>query len=66
MRDGQATLGLVGGVAIVRRTRFPCPTVLTAMSRAYNFDGILMFHLWYINISPLGKGGRISQEVKSA
>ena len=28
----------------------PCPTALTAMDGCYIFDGILMFHLWYINI----------------
>lgn len=58
MRDGQATLGLVGGVAFFWRMHSPCPTTLTAMERAYTFDGILMFHLWYINISPYGKPSR--------
>ena len=43
-------LGLVGGVAIFGCVPSPCPTTLTAMDGGYTFDGILMFHLWYINI----------------
>ena len=48
--DGEATW-FGWGCGHCRCVHFACPTLLTAMRRQYTFDGILMFHLWYINIS---------------
>jgi hypothetical protein len=43
-------LGFGLGCGIIGCVLSSCPTTLTAMDRPYTFDGILMFHLWYINI----------------
>ena len=56
-------LGFGLGCGIIGCVLSSCPTTLTAMGRPYTFDGILMFHLWYVNIPARQKYHKISEEV---
>jgi len=56
-------LGFGLGCGITGCVLSSCPTTLTAIGGPYIFDGILMFHLWYVNIPRREYYHKISEEV---